>query len=224
MHKNLKKIAILLSMATITVVSFQNCSGAFTETPLVADDATELNSTTTTNLILAEPLTSYGYVGQPLTLVAMATGLSGITYQWQKNGVAISNATSNTFILASAASTDSGSYSVLITDSQGDQQESAVATVQIFADPSGTIAPSLIEPPTSQAVPTASSVAFAMSYTGYPTPSVQWYKNGVAIAGQTTAVLRLNNVSASDVASYSAILTNSAGNTPTGSVQLTLSQ
>ncbi|MEO7299231.1 MAG: immunoglobulin domain-containing protein [Verrucomicrobiota bacterium] len=51
------------------------------------------------------------------TLSIDAVGNNPITYQWRKSGVAIFNATNATLILTNVARTNSGSYSVLISNS-----------------------------------------------------------------------------------------------------------
>lgn len=55
------------------------------------------------------------YDGADVTLTA-ATPVSGVTYQWQKDGVAIEGATKATYTVKNVA--DSGSYTVKITDTE----------------------------------------------------------------------------------------------------------
>lgn len=54
-------------------------------------------------------------VGQPLNLVSVATGTPAPTYQWFKNDVAITGATSATYSVASAMLSTSGVYKVVAT-------------------------------------------------------------------------------------------------------------
>ena len=49
----------------------------------------------------------------------VATGSPAPAYQWRKNGVAISGANSASYSIASVATTDSGNYSVVVTNSAG---------------------------------------------------------------------------------------------------------
>lgn len=55
------------------------------------------------------------YDGADVTLTA-TTPVSGVTYQWQKDGVAIEGATEATYTVKNVA--DSGSYTVKITDTE----------------------------------------------------------------------------------------------------------
>jgi hypothetical protein len=46
-----------------------------------------------------------------------------------------------------------------------------------------------------------------------PTPTLQWFKNGTAMPGATTAILLLNATTASDLATYKVTAANSLGTT-----------
>lgn len=60
-----------------------------------------------------------GTVGQSITFNATVVGSVTFTYQWSKNGVAIGSATNASYNIPSAASTDSGTYTVLVSDTAG---------------------------------------------------------------------------------------------------------
>ncbi len=100
--------------------------------------------------------------GNPVVLNALSTG-SGLTYQWMINGNDIAGATSQTFTADSAAT-----YSVTL--SNGSCQETlGGATVSNSSTPSITFtAPNVL----------STTASFA---------TYQWYKNGVAIPGATSA-------------------------------------
>lgn len=70
-------------------------------------------------------------VGSALTLtVAVTGGLEPRSYQWYKNNNAIAGATEATYSKASAATTDSGTYKVVVHDAYGNIiSSSTVATV-----------------------------------------------------------------------------------------------
>jgi alpha-tubulin suppressor-like RCC1 family protein len=57
-------------------------------------------------------------VGQAATFTVTATG-SPLNYQWYKNGVAISGATSASFSLASTVAADAGAYTVTVSNAAG---------------------------------------------------------------------------------------------------------
>lgn len=68
------------------------------------------------------------YDGENVTLTA-ATPVSGVTYQWQKDGVAIDGATKATYTVKNVA--DSGSYTVKITDTEGKTAVSSATAISI---------------------------------------------------------------------------------------------
>lgn len=68
------------------------------------------------------------YDGGNVTLTA-ATSVSGVTYQWQKDGVAIEGATKATYTVKNVA--DSGSYTVKITDTEGKTAVSNATAISI---------------------------------------------------------------------------------------------
>lgn len=126
------------------------------------------------------------------------TVTGGTSYQWYKDGVAITGATSNTY-----TATASGTYTADIISGtcRGTASNSAVITVKPL--PTGIISPSsgVICPP-SGTVPL--SVGGGTSY--------QWFKNGLTITGATSA-----NYTATSAGTYTVNITlngctNSASN------------
>ena len=75
-------------------------------------------------------------IGSALSLSVTATGPIGLSYQWYKNGVAISGATGATFSIASVTSADAGSYTVKV--SAGAESATSVAAVVTIL-PAGTV-------------------------------------------------------------------------------------
>src|SRR5207244_2861747 len=67
------------------------------------------------------------------------------------------------------------------------------------------------------------TASFSVSATGTGL-SYQWYKAGSALSGQTSSSLTLNNVSASDAATYSVVVGGACGNPLTNSARLTINQ
>ncbi len=78
--------------------------------------------------------------GNTVSLSVSASGTGPLTYQWRKNGTAISGATSSTLTLPSVTTADSASYTVAVTNSVGTTVSSAlVLTVNavVIAQPVG---------------------------------------------------------------------------------------
>ncbi len=76
--------------------------------------------------------------------------------------------------------------------------------------------------PASQTIVTGNAVTFTATVSGSPTPTYQWQKNGVNIAGATTATYTIAAVSASDAGSYTVVVTNSGGSTTSNAAVLTI--
>jgi len=85
----------------------------------------------------------------------------------------------------------------------------------------GTLPPSIITQPLSQTVTTGSSVTFSVVATPPPL-TYQWYKNGVALANQTSSTLTINNCIAGSAGTYSVVVSNSVGSVSSTPVTFTV--
>ena len=77
------------------------------------------NAAATPATISSHPVSATKYAGQSVTFTVSAsvTDAGTLSYQWKKNGTAISGATSASYTIASVTSTDGASYTVTITNS-----------------------------------------------------------------------------------------------------------
>jgi hypothetical protein len=71
--------------------------------------------------------------------------------------------------------------------------------------------PNFLLHPLSRTVTSGSSVTFSTAVDGNPTPTLQWFKNGVAIPFATNVSLTLNNVTTDNAGTYKLVATNSEG-------------
>ncbi|QJE01064.1 DUF3500 domain-containing protein [Massilia forsythiae] len=76
--------------------------------------------------IVTQPVSQLAAVGASVTLSVVASGSGTLSYQWRKGGTAIAGATSSSYTIASVASTDAGSYDVVVTNANGSTASSAV--------------------------------------------------------------------------------------------------
>ncbi len=83
--------------------------------------------------VLIAPVGGTYFVGNPFTLSVNAGG-TGIGYQWLKNSNNIAGATSDILTITNAATTDSGNYQVVITNSAG-SVTSIVAAISVLSPP-----------------------------------------------------------------------------------------
>jgi sugar lactone lactonase YvrE len=87
--------------------------------------------------IQTQPLTQTVTQGRNVQFSIAASGRPAMTYQWYFNGTAISGATSNTYSLSSAQSSNAGGYTVVVSNVMGSATSNqATLTVNPLAPPS----------------------------------------------------------------------------------------
>jgi hypothetical protein len=168
--------------------------------------------------IAAQPVSRTVTTGSSASFSVTATGTAPLSYQWMKNNANITGATTATYTIASAATTDAGSYSVRVSNSAG-SVTSAAATLTVNT---AVVAPSISMQPVSQTVNAGANVSFMVTATGTAPLSYQWMKNGAALTGKTTASLVLTSVSTAEAGSYTVKVSNSAGSVTSAAATLTV--
>ena len=188
--------------ATITVTATDlygfTASQSFTVTvnpapPVVTGVTVAPNNITNTTTLTAKP-SATDPEGKPVTY----------TYQWLKNNTIISGATSATLTLSSANLSANNQLTVQVTPNDGVLSGAAFTSNTITI---ATVSPTTLQPPKVLDVVIApNSATAATTLTAEPSlsqdplgepllGSIQWLKNGVAIAGATSSTLTLSTVS-----------------------------
>jgi Bacterial lectin len=163
-------------VAIFALLSMWACNGGF-------EGAKPLPPT-----IITQPVSLTVEVGQTGTFSVTATGAATLTYQWFKNGVAISGATSSSYTTPAAVLGDSGSiFTVTVSNAIGTVTSNG-ATLTVVVPQAKSLIPSSATPPFNSSVglvPTFSGgtgvigsmgvgssdiTASAVSGTSYPTP------------------------------------------------------
>ena len=170
--------------------------------------------------ITAQPASRSVTAGQTATFSVTATGSGTLTYQWNKNGAAISGATSASYTTPATAVSDNGAlFTVIVTNSAGSVTSNA-ATLTVTAAP---VAPSITQQPANQTVTAGQTATFSVTATGTATLTYQWKKNGAAISGATSASYTTPATAASDSgAQFTVTITNSVGNVTSNAATLTV--
>src|SRR5258708_18449802 len=97
--------------------------------------------------ITTQPASQTVTAGQTATFTVAATGTSPLSYQWNKNGTALSGATSSSYTTPATTSSDNGAqFTVTVSNSTGSVTSNA-ATLTVSAT---AVAPSITAPPASQ--------------------------------------------------------------------------
>jgi subtilisin family serine protease len=115
-HVNAGKYSVKATNSTGSITS--NDATLTLSTPLVAPT------------VLTPPVAQTVFNGSAATLSVVANGSAPFTYQWLRNGTPIVGATSATLVLGNLKLTDSGQYSVTITNFGGSVTSSA-ATITV---------------------------------------------------------------------------------------------
>jgi hypothetical protein len=187
--------------------------------------------------ITQQPTSLSVTAGQSATFSVLASGSGPLSYQWKKNGTAISGATSASYTISSTTTASAASYTVTVSNSAGSVTSSAaVLTVNAAATKKIAVAlptnlttaaittasatttttvaatpPTISTQPQDQTVAIGGSVTLSVSATGTGPLSYQWTKNGAPINGATDATLALSNVQAGDSGYYAVAVYNSVG-------------
>ncbi len=162
-------------------------------------------STAALPVISVQPLDQEVSVGQTVSFRVAAAG-SGLTYQWLKNGVVITGATSSTYTIASAQVADVAAYLVRISGSGG-AIDSTQGTLSVTPVGSGPIV--IVARPLSQQVEPGQAATFTLSASGSGL-TYQWFKNGGTIAGATGATYSIPSAQIGDAGTYSVRVTSGA--------------
>lgn len=85
-----------------------------------------------------------------------------------------------------------------------------------------TTIPTITIQPTNKTVSAGSPVIFSVAAVALPDPTYQWQKNGTNISGATSATFSLSSAKLADNATYSVIVSNTAGTTISSNAVLTV--
>jgi hypothetical protein len=155
--------------------------------------------------ITLQPASRSVNAGSSVTFSVSATGGS-LLYQWKKNGVDISGATSSSFTIGATQNSNGGTFTVTVSNSAG-SITSAVATLSIISNGF----PSITNHPTSQGVVVGSSATFSVTATGTTPLSYQWRKGDTNLGGATNSSVTIPSVRTSDAGGYTVLINNGSG-------------
>jgi parvulin-like peptidyl-prolyl isomerase len=165
--------------------------------------------------ISTPPTAQTACVGGKVTFSVTAAGKAPLSYQWRKDGTAISGATAATYTIGSVTAGDAGSYTVVVTNAAGSiTSAAAVLTVNV--------PPTITAQPAAQSACPGKSVLFSVTAAGTPPLAYQWKKDGTPIAGATTAIYTVPVVTSADEGTYTVVVTNSCGSVTSTPAALSL--
>ena len=181
--------------------------------------------------ITSQPVSQTVCLGSSASFTVTASGDGTLSYQWNKNSVAIPGATSTTLTINPVATTDAGTYYVVVTSTYGSAPSAHVTLTVIPSQPT------INSQPSPQTVVIGQTASFAVGASGSAL-TYQWRKNGVnlsdgltgngsAYVGTQTPVLRISLVSVADAVSdsqgFDCVVSNPCGSpAPSSRVGLTV--
>jgi hypothetical protein len=134
------KILVPLAGAVLTAGVCSVFPGAHGEWSMAtsAVAATTRGNYSSAPVISSQPVAQSVAAGTSVTFSVIAYGAATLNYQWRKDGANISGAISSTYSIASASSSNAGSYDVVVTNSKGSATSSA-ATLSVVQTSTGTM-------------------------------------------------------------------------------------
>ena len=167
--------------------------------------------------ISSQPASKTVAVGQNTSFSVTATGTAPLSYQWLKNGTAITGATSSSYTTPATTSTDNGSLFAVVVSNSAGKVASNSATLTVNS------APSITAQPASQTVTAGQSATFSITATSTALLSYQWRKNGTAISGATSASYTSPATTTTDNgAQFTVVVSNTYGSVTSATATLTV--
>jgi len=200
----------VLTMLAVADMSFDGISlAAFDNGLTVKHDEIRLGQTWNDvlggpPLFVVQPTDQTLYAGQPATLTSLGQSSQPLSYQWYFGTNALTGETNVTLSVASAQLSDAGKYLVTASNALG---------IAVSSNATLTILPIVvaITSPQTSTIGTGSNLVINASVSGAPPVSLQWYRDGVAIAGATDSTYSLNTASAFDAGVYALVASNTYG-------------
>ncbi len=180
-------------------------------------DFTGTGTVVSSPYIAAEPVNVSAYTGRAATLSVAAQG-TAVSFQWYRNGVAVSGATAASHTLPSAQPAQAGTYTVAITNTLG-VVLSAPATLTVSDPPPP---PTIQTQPSDVVVSLGGSISLSVAVTGTGPFTYQWRKEDVAIPGATSSGYFKSGVTQADMGGYSVVVGNDGGATTSRTASVSL--
>jgi hypothetical protein len=172
--------------------------------------------------ISAQPINQSVNVGQTATFSVTASGTGTLTYQWQKNGTAITGAVASSYTTPAAVIGDNASTFLVVVSNPVGSTTSTAATLTV--NPPSNSPPSISVQPAAQNVTVGQTATFSVTATGTAPLSYQWKKGGTAISGATAASYTTPATAIGDSGSTFAVtITNPVSSITSNNATLTVS-
>jgi Immunoglobulin domain/Immunoglobulin I-set domain/Bacterial Ig-like domain len=156
--------------------------------------------------------------GESTTFSANLVGSGPLSYQWFKDGAAISNATSATLTIPVVLTGDAGAFALQVSNPIS-TNTSRAAILTVTGTP---VVLTDLAQPADQTVVEGNPVTFQVAASGSAPLQYQWFKGNTSIPDATNAAYSIDFVHQSDAGSYHAVVTNPLSSTNSRSAILTV--
>jgi hypothetical protein len=155
--------------------------------------------------IESPPVNQTATAGATVEFQVEVSGATPLAYQWCFNATnLISGATNAVLQLTNVQLSQSGSYSLVVTNGFGSATSSS-ATLLVTA------MPVIVDPPANQKTLTAGTAGFSVVAEGTSPLAYQWFFGADAIPGATDSTLQLTNVQPWQAGAYTVLVNNAYG-------------
>ena len=168
-------------------------------------------------LITAQPESQTVLAGVTTNLNVGISACPPLSYQWYFNGSnSLANGTDATLVLSNVTTTDSGEYSLVVSNPYG-SVTSAPALITVV------LPPSIVAGPTDQTTTNGGAVSFSVTAAGTDPLSYQWYFDATnVLAEETNSTLSLSNLTILQAGAYQVVVSNAYGSVTSAPAQLTV--
>ena len=218
-----RRLTSLRLCALFSAVALAACGGGKEEAapapPTAAPTPAPPAPVVTAPSISTQPAATTVASGASASFSVLASGTAPFTYQWQRNGTAISGATGASYSF-NATEADSGAeFRVVVSNSAGSVTSSAAALTVLPV----VLAPSIAVAPQSVSTLDGGTATFVVVAEGTGPFTYAWQRNGSAITGASTASYTTPDLTLADSgARYRVVVSNSAGSITSGEATLTV--
>ncbi|NOS71479.1 MAG: hypothetical protein HOP33_16330 [Verrucomicrobia bacterium] len=169
-------------------------------------------------IITTQPVGQTVIAGTNISLSASAIGTPPLSYQWLLGGVPVAGANSSSVNLTNVQSSQSGIYSLLVSNAYG-AVESSNALVTVLESP-----PYILTQPVSRSAVLGGVTTFEVNTRGSTPLHFQWRFNGVDISGANNATLTLTSLRYDQAGFYTVAISNSFGSIVSAKAELKVQQ
>lgn len=169
-----------------------------------------LQTETEAPICLTPPRQMETNLGASVVFTVAAEGLAPLAYRWQKDGAdlvegpRLLGTRGSVLTIGGLVAEDSGAYSIVLSNLFG--EVTALVVNLRLRDPY------IAAPPTSQVASVGTNVMFGVTAMGTAPLSYQWYRDGSAVPGATSAILTVTNVQgAEDGCQFVVVVCNASG-------------